>query len=92
MVLFERVAQRQFAMEFITVSSSVAAALEISSISEVGDDSLRSTFSDADCVGDVTQSYARILGNAQQHVCVVSEKCPVRHMNRIQDAISFAHL
>ena len=64
-------------MEFVAVSSSVAVAFEVSGADEVGDDSLRGTFGDADCVGDVTQSHARVLGDAQQDVCVVGEKRPL---------------
>ena len=71
------VAHLGFFVDEVAVASAVSFAFEESGFGEVDDDPLGCSFGDADRVGDVSEPDVWIVGDAEQHLCVVREERPV---------------
>ena len=79
MTALDRVPQRLICADAIEVAPAFALPVEIAGIDEVAHDPLRGTFGDAHPFSDIPESKPWVAGDADQGVCVVGEKRPLRH-------------
>jgi hypothetical protein len=70
------VAHRHLAVDLVAVAPADSDAVDVARFDEVGEDPLRRPLGDPDFVGDVAQTYLRILSQAQQNLCVVGDERP----------------
>jgi len=75
-VLLGRVAHVAVLVDAVAVAASVALALDVSGLDEVGKDPLCGAFGDADLFGDVTEPGVWCAGDAEEHLGVVGEEAP----------------
>ena len=90
-VSFQGMPERKLGVELIAVAPSVALTREIAICDEFGDDALGGALGDPHLYCDIAQSHPGVLRNAQQNVCVISEKGPCRHRLIIDDTRSAIH-
>ena len=76
MVELGRVAHSHIPIECIAVSSAFTFPGDVSSLDEIGDDSLRRPLSDTDRVGDIANPYAGVALDTEEHLGVVREEVP----------------
>lgn len=91
MVSFQGMPERKLGVELIAVAPSVALTREVAIRDEFGDDALGGAFGDPHFYCDIAQSHPGVLRNAEQNVCVVSEKGPGGHRFIIDDTRSTMH-
>ena len=70
------VAHRCAAVDEVVVAAANAAALDDLFRDEVSDDSLRGPLGDSDLDRDVPERDVDVLGDAQEHLCVVGQEGP----------------
>ena len=75
-VLLGRVAHVAVLVDAVAVAASVALALDVSGLDEVGEDALCSALRDADLFGDFAEPGVRCAGDAEEHLGVVGEEAP----------------
>jgi hypothetical protein len=90
-VAFQGMPQRKLWVELIAVAPSIASTREITICDEFGDDALGGALGDAHLHCDIAHPNPGVLGNAEQNVCVISEKGPVGHFPIIDDTRSSIH-
>jgi hypothetical protein len=74
------VTQGQVALHFVPVPASVLLLQDVSGFREVGDDPVGRPFRDLQVGGDVAQTDAGVMGDAQQHPAVIRQESPsLRH-------------
>lgn len=88
----ERMAQGKIRVELVAVAASLAGALQISGVDEVGDDALRGALGDPHALSDVAVTNALVARHAQQHVSVIGEKGPVRHGQMIRHTAGISYV
>jgi len=71
------VAHLGFLVDQVAVAPAASFAFEESGFDEVSHNPLGCSFSDADCLGDVSEPDVGIVGDAEQHLGVVCEERPV---------------
>ena len=69
-------AQREFVVDFVVVSASVAGLGQVAGSLEVADDLGRGSFRDADGGGDVSKPRGGVGGDAFKHVRMVGHEPP----------------
>jgi len=60
----------------VVVAAADAAAIDDLCVDEVSDDSLRGPLGDSDLDRDVPERDVDVLGDAQEHLCVVGQEGP----------------
>ena len=73
---FERMPQRQLAVDHVVVAPAVAFAVDDAGVLEFADDPLHGALGDAHPLGHLADADVRFLGQAQEHVAVVAEEGP----------------
>ncbi len=85
-----RVPHGQLGIERVRVASAVARAFEVAGFDQVGHDALGRALGDPDGVGDIADANARIPGDAQQYMRVISQERPALHAGSLaRDATNF---
>jgi hypothetical protein len=77
-ILLERVAQRNIAMDFITIASAFLYAGDIPSIDKVTNDGLGRALGNTDEFSHISGSEVRIASETDHDMAVISEKSPLR--------------
>jgi hypothetical protein len=70
------VAHRLLTVDRVLVTSTDTGALDISSVDEIGHDSLRRPLGDPDVLGDVAKTNTRVSREAEEYLGVVREERP----------------
>ncbi len=68
--------QGQIEVDLVAIATADSDAPKITCLFELCDDSLHSPLSNTDSSGNVTEADLGVIGQTQQHVCVVGEKRP----------------
>jgi len=75
-VLLRRVAHVAVFVDAVAVAATVALALDVSGLNEVGEDALCSSLGDPDLLGDVAQPDVWCPSDAEEHLRVIGEEAP----------------
>ena len=79
MVAVQGVAEWHCGVELVAVAATFADPIEVARVLEFGDDALGSTLRDSNKFRKISEADVRVVGDAEEHVRVVGEECPVRH-------------
>lgn len=79
MVCFERMAEWSVEAYFVDVVATLLLADDVSRFDQVGHDAVHRTLTDTDEPRNVHEPNFRILGDAQENVCVIGEEGPTRN-------------
>jgi hypothetical protein len=75
-VLLRWVAHVLVLVDAVAVASTVALALDVSGLDQVGEDSLGGSLGDPDLLGNVAKPDVWRAGDAEEHLRVVGEEAP----------------
>jgi hypothetical protein len=75
-VLLRRVAHVAVLVDAVAVAATVALALDVSRLDEVGEDALCGSLGDPDLLGNVAKPDVWCAGDAEEHLRVVGEEAP----------------
>jgi hypothetical protein len=75
-VLLRGVAHVAVLVDAVAVAATVALAVDVSRLDEVGEDALCGSLGDPDLLGDVAKPDVRCAGDAEEHLRVVGEEAP----------------
>ena len=70
------VAHRCLSVDQVVVAASDTAPIDDPCLDEFSDDSLRGPLGDSDLDGDVPERDVDVLGDAEEHLCVVRQEGP----------------
>ena len=76
-VFFDRMSKVNAGVDDVTVSSTVPNALQYSCLIEMVDQSQCAALGDPHSIRDFPQRDVRVVSDADEHVPVVAEKCPM---------------
>ena len=77
LLVSDRVGQRQMAVNCVVAASSVSLARDVAAGGQRVDDPVCRAFSDPQTFADVTQTDTGIVGDADQNLRVLRQKCPL---------------
>ena len=87
-VRLDRVAEREVAVHLVPITPALAHAGEITSLVQVGDDALHRTLGDPDSLRHLAQADLRVARDAEQHVGVIAQECPVASVFHCADFLN----
>ena len=70
------VPHRRASVDQVVIPSPNTAPFDDAGCGEVCDDPLGCALGDPDCLGDVPEPDVAVLGDAQEHLCVIGEERP----------------
>lgn len=80
-----RVPQRLICADAIEVTPALALSVEIAGVDEIAHDSLCGAFGHTHPFSDIPESKPGVAGDADQGVCVIGQKRPLRHSGNVPD-------
>ena len=75
--------ERRVGLDLVAVAAAVFVLDDVFGLGEIGDDAVCGGAGDARPGRDVAQSHARVVGDAQQHLGVVSQEAPGRNAGNL---------
>ena len=76
-VFLDWVAQGQALADLVPIAATDADSLDVTGVLQVSDDALHSALSNRDLLGDIAHARFRRVDDADEHVGVVREECPL---------------
>jgi len=76
------IGQREVGLDLVAVAAAVFLLDHVSGLGQVRDDPVRAALGDPQIGGDVPQSHARVLGDAQQDAGVIGQETPALHLRQ----------
>jgi hypothetical protein len=76
------ISEGQIGLDGVPVTTALFVLDDVAGCNQVGNDSERAAFGDADRRGDVAQTHSRIVGDADEDSGMVGEEAPLRHATK----------
>ena len=76
-MFLDAVAQMRVGVNHVVIAPAFLDPLDDAGLLQFADQAKRRSFSDADLLGNVSQARVRVLGQAHQHVRVITEESPL---------------